>query len=287
MFDLIRILRPLPDPPAAYRTPEGVYNLLPRSEKPANYVEHYQRDAQEFDYFAAPPDPATRHENQRLHEVILRHLPAAARVVLDVGCGSAWVARELLGRKDAVISFDLALRNTTEALRLYPAPSHFAVTGDVLALPFQDNSVDAIISSEVIEHVPEVTPYLENLIRVVRPGGTIILSTPYNETIQYSLCVHCNRPTPLHAHLHSFNEARVISLLDPQPDIRFRMEKFSNKALLYLRTHRLLRHFPHRLWRTVDRFANWIVDKPARLVIVIEKLEHQPSTPPTPSSSKP
>ena len=204
---------------------------------------------------------------------ILSHIPTSAQVVLDVGCGSAWVARELLPKKVAVISFDIALRNTTEALRRCPAPNHFAVTGDAFALPFCDGSVDAIISSEVMEHVPDVPLYLENLIRVVKPGGTIVISTPYNETIQYSLCIHCNRPTPLHAHLHSFNERLVESLLAPFKNIRYRPVTLSNKALVYLRTHGLLRHLPFRVWKGVDGLANWVVRKPARLVVVIQKVE--------------
>ncbi len=272
MFDLRHVLREPDHPLDSYRTEGGVYNLLAEDQEAGNYVEHYQRDALEFDYFSPPADPASLHESRRLHEEILRHLPTPARVVLDVGCGRAWVAGALLGGKEAVISFDIALRNTTEALRRYPAPNHYAVTGDAFDLPFRDGSVDAIVSSEVMEHVPDIPLYLANLLRVVKPGGTIILSTPYNETIQYSLCIHCNRPTPLHAHLHSFNEALVDSLLAPFPHIRYRTEKISNKALVFLRTHKFLSPLPFRAWRVVDRLANRVVKKPARLVIVIEKL---------------
>ncbi len=227
----------------------------------------------EFDYFSPPADPASLHESRRLHQEILSHLPASARVVLDVGCGQAWVAKALLSQKEAVISFDIALRNTTEALKRYPAPNHFAVTGDAFDLPFRDGSVDAIVSSEVMEHVPDVPLYLTNLIRVAKPGGAIVISTPYNETIQYSLCIHCNQPTPLHAHLHSFNEALIASLLAPFPNIRYQTEKISNKALLYLRTHKFLAPLPFRAWRAVDALANRVVKKPVRLVIVIEKVE--------------
>ncbi|CAH0998770.1 Ubiquinone biosynthesis O-methyltransferase, mitochondrial [Neolewinella maritima] len=264
MFDITKVLRPAPD---ARPAPGEVINLL--ADGGENYVAHYQRDAVEFDYFAAPADPATLHENERLHQEILRHVPSSTRVVLDVGCGSAWVARELLPTKEAVISFDIALRNTTEALRRYPAPNHYAVTGDAFDLPFQDGSIDAVISSEVMEHVPDVSAYLRSLVRVVKPGGTIVISTPYNETIQYSLCIHCNQPTPLHAHLHSFNEALMEELLAPLP-VRYTLHTLSNKALLYLRTHRLLRHLPFGAWRAVDGLANRVVRKPARLVVVIK-----------------
>ena len=271
MFDVSSLLREAFSPPDPYRTPEGVFNFLPPAGEREHHVEHYHLDALESDYFAPPADPATVHESDRLHQAILREVPAAAQVILDVGCGSAWVARELLPRKEAVISFDVAIRNTTEALRHYPAPNHFAVTGDAFDLPFRDDSVDAIVSSEVMEHVPDVPRYLDNLIRVVRPGGTIVLSTPYNEKIQYSLCIHCNRPTPLHAHLHSFNERLIASLLAPFPNVTYRTETLSNKALLLLRTHGLLRHLPYSAWRSVDALAGRLVDKPGRLLIVVRK----------------
>ena len=271
MFDLKQILRDLDRPLATYRTPEGVYDLIPAHLADQQHVTHYRQDALEFDYFATATDPDTRHENDRLHREILRHLPPAAQIILDVGCGNAWLARELLPRKTVVISFDLALRNTTEALRRYPAPNHFAVSGDAFDLPFRDDSVDAIVSSEVMEHVPDVPRYLQNLIRVVRPGGTIVITTPYNETIQYSLCIHCNRPTPLHAHLHSFNEDLVERLLAPFPQVTYTTHTFSNKALLYARAHRVLRHLPQSAWRAADAAANRVIRKPARLLIEIRK----------------
>lgn len=272
MFDLARVLRSTPRDLSVYRTADGVYDLLPTTaEDQGGHVTHYQRDALEFDYFDPPADAATRHENRRLHEQILAEIPADALTVLDVGCGNAWLAGALLPEKSAVISFDIALRNTTEALRRYPAPNHFAVTGDAFDLPFRDGAVDAIVSSEVMEHVPDVPLYLEQLIRVVRPGGTIVISTPYNETIQYSLCIHCNLKTPLHAHLHSFNEQLVDSLLTPFEGIDYRMTKLSNKALMYLRTHKVVAALPFGAWRTIDRIANRIVDKPGRLVITIRK----------------
>ncbi|MGB3801065.1 MAG: class I SAM-dependent methyltransferase [Lewinella sp.] len=272
MFDFNRIIAPEWDRPLdVYRTPEGVYNFLTDDPDAGNYVEHYHLDALESDYFAPSDDPATVQESDRLHEEILGLVPREAAVILDVGCGSAWVARQLLPEKQAVVSFDLAIRNVTEAIKHYPAPNHFAVTGDAFDLPFRDDSVDAIISSEVMEHVPDVPRYLQSLLRVIRPGGRIVLSTPYAERIQYSLCIHCNRPTPLHAHLHSFNERVIDTLLSGVPDITYRTHTMSNKALLMLQTHRALRHLPFRWWRSVDSLANRVVKKPGRLLIVIDK----------------
>lgn len=237
-----------------------------------NYVDHYIKDGELFDYFEPYTDGATLHEQRRLHEAILVELSEVASAkILDVGCGSAWVARHFVQSDTRVVSFDISDKNTKQALSLYPGDLHHAVTGDVYRLPFRENSFDAIISAEVIEHVPNIQAYLGNLIRVVKPGGRVILSTPYNEKIIYSLCIHCNRPTPQHAHLHVFTEVSMGGILDRQANIQYRMWAFSNKALLKLQAHLLLKYLPFSAWRTVDRIANQLIRKPSRLLVVIEK----------------
>ncbi|HKK74288.1 MAG TPA: class I SAM-dependent methyltransferase [Saprospiraceae bacterium] len=236
------------------------------------YVEHYIKDGELFDYFEPYTDGATLHEQRRLHEAILAELPdTTSAKILDVGCGSAWVAQHFAPSQTTVVSFDISDKNTKKALSLYPGERHFAVTGDVYRLPFRENSFDAIISAEVIEHVPNIQAYLNNLIRVLKPGGRMVLSTPYNEKIIYSLCIHCNRPTPQHAHLHVFTEVSMGKILEQQTGINYRMQAFSNKALLKLQTHVLLKYLPFSLWRGMDKLANRLIRKPSRLIVVIEK----------------
>ena len=268
-----------------YRMEEGVPILLVPSAKEMTqasthheaaqtdfaYVDHYIKDGELFDYFEPYTNPATVHEQDRLHQAILNELGKASAKILDVGCGSAWVAKHFMGSATTVVSFDISDKNTKQALALFPGKNHFAVTGDVYRLPFRENSFDAIISAEVIEHVPNIQAYLSNLIRVIKPGGRIILSTPYDEKIIYSLCIHCNRPTPQHAHLHVFTEGSMQNILDKKKGISYQMFTFSNKALLKLRTHLILKYLPFSVWRFIDRIANSIIKKPTRLVVVIEK----------------
>lgn len=235
------------------------------------YVDHYQKDAELFDYFEEFTDGATQHENRRLHETILSELPKNIKNVLDVGSGNAWVAQSLCKKSIDVVSFDISIENTTRALKKYPHTNHFAVMGDAYTLPFKDNSFDAIISAEVIEHVPEPTTFIQNLFRVVKPGGTIIISTPYNEVIPYYLCVHCNKPTPQHAHLHSFTEKKILSIVADDITTSKKAYAFSNKALAKLRTHVLFKYFPFSVWSVIDKLANKIINKPSRLLFKIVK----------------
>ncbi|PHN05654.1 class I SAM-dependent methyltransferase [Flavilitoribacter nigricans] len=236
------------------------------------YREHYRKDAEVFDYFLAYEDGASRHEARRLHEMIAREVPREAGTVLDVGCGNAWVAGHFCPRGKAVISMDIAPRNPEKGLQLYPFPNHLALVADVYALPFPDGSLDTIIASEIIEHVADPGLFLEKLLKALRPGGKLILTTPFDEKISHSLCVHCNQPTPQHAHLHSFTKDSLARLIRRDQVDSLQMKTFSNKALTKLQTHPLLRHFPTSLWKLVDDLANTIVRKPARLMLVAEKI---------------
>lgn len=235
------------------------------------YLDHYQQDAEVFDYFEGFQHSAARHENRRLHEMILRKIPKNARTILDVGCGSAWVAKSFLDKNVSVFSMDISLTNPTKALQRYVFEQHFALVADVYALPFKPDTFDCIIAAEVMEHTPDPRLFLSNLLQVLKPGGTLIVTTPFDEQIPHSLCVHCNRATPHNAHLHSFNAKNVSELLAEQPVLNWKMDTFANKFLVKLQTHWLLQYLPFGWWKIVDKFANLLFRKPLRLLLAIKK----------------
>lgn len=237
------------------------------------YVNHYQQDAAIFDYYESMPDGASTHENRRLREMILSEIPAGITKILDVGCGSAWVAAHFAnnGNKAAVYSMDISLENPARALKEYPFERHFAIAADVYVLPFRESTFDCIIAAEVMEHTPDPKLFITNLLRILKPGGTLIITTPFNERIPYSLCVHCNCPTPHNAHLHSFNEQKVRELLAGQAVQNWKTITFANKALVKLRTHPLLQYFSLKAWKYLDKWANLLYNKPLRLLIKVTK----------------
>lgn len=235
------------------------------------YVEHYQEDAKQFDYFKKAPCKASEEEARRLHETIMAQLSGKVDWVLDVGCGSAWVAGELCPKGKAVISFDISFENPSKARKQYPFDNHFALVGDAFNIPLADNSTDTIIASEIIEHVPEPRAFLAELYRVLAPGGKIIVTTPYNEKIIYSLCIHCNRPTPIHAHLHSFTEKGILSLTSGLENRKVSAKGFANKFPILLRLNTLFGFLPFSLWQGLDKIFNTVIKKPSRLLLTIEK----------------
>ncbi|MGA4842217.1 class I SAM-dependent methyltransferase [Streptomyces sp. G45] len=106
--------------------------------------------------------------------------PAAGEpgVVLDVGCGDGSAARVaaplLAGHR--VIGVDWS----QDALRRARGHLPHVVRGELSdgGLPFADGSADAVLFSEVIEHLVDPDSALDELRRVLRPGGHLMLSTP-------------------------------------------------------------------------------------------------------------
>jgi ubiquinone/menaquinone biosynthesis C-methylase UbiE len=63
-------------------------------------------------------------------------------------------------------------------LRWLRAPGRQLVQASLMRLPFADESFDAVICSEVIEHIARDEIQLTDMVRVLSPGGTLVLGTP-------------------------------------------------------------------------------------------------------------
>lgn len=118
--------------------------------------------------------PLQRHWQRRRHHIITRMTRSAGRT-LDVGCGSSVILQSL---NDAV-GLDI-LANKLRFMRRYGVP---LVQGSVVALPVRDEAFDCVVCSQVIEHIPEDPAILRELMRVLRPGGLLVLGTPDYATI--------------------------------------------------------------------------------------------------------
>jgi len=150
-----------------------------------------------------------------------------------------------------------------------PSPNHAAVVADVFQLPFGENTFDCIVASEIIEHLYEPELFVKKLFYILKPEGTLILTTPYNEKLEYNLCVHCNKPTPRNAHLHSFNEKNMQELIRRAIGKEVKIKLFNNALLLKLRIHILLK--TTFLWRVSDVIANKIFKKAMRMMVILTK----------------
>lgn len=262
---------------------EGIPIILPRikneiqkttlihsnSSSKFDYIDHYKKDAEVFNYFGEY-DNVTESERNRLNQKIIRLINAHSKSILDVGCGNGWLSKKMQNDHNNIISLDIAYINVKKTLMNQPHPNHFGIVADVFHLPFPNDTFDTIIASEVIEHTYDPKRFIDCLFQILKPGGQLIISTPFNEKIPLSLCVHCNKPTPRSAHLHSFNEANIKEFIPSKVRI-WETEIFSNQYLLKTRINLLSRNIPFIMWEAIDSIANKIIKKPRRLIIKIEK----------------
>jgi len=114
-------------------------------------------------------------------DFLAAHGPGRGGEVLDVGTGTARVPIALCraDRKVRVLGVDLAgpmlelaRRNVLKAdlvdrVRL--------ARGDAKALPFPDGRFEAVVSNTIVHHVPDPSPALAEMVRLVAPGGTLMI----------------------------------------------------------------------------------------------------------------
>lgn len=241
------------------------------SEQDFHYINHYTIDAEVFDYYRDRNDKLEQVSVSLLRRSIIRQIPRNTRFLLDVGCGCAYIAKHFINSGTRVVSLDVAQANAEKALKKYPSDNHAAVVADVFALPFKENTFDCIVASEIIEHTVDPHAFVEALKRVLKPGGTLIISTPYKEKIEYSLCIHCNCKTPKNAHLHSFDKNNMRSLHSMSGLEVERITLVGNKLLLMSRMAILLDKMGYRLWKAIDGIFNVILPKAQHFIIRSKK----------------
>lgn len=66
------------------------------------------------------------------------------------------------------------------------------VVSDIVAIPLPDETFDAILCSEVLEHVPEPTHALDEFSRLLKPGGVMILTAPFSSNVHMAPYYYCS-----------------------------------------------------------------------------------------------
>ena len=66
------------------------------------------------------------------------------------------------------------------------------LVSDITAIPAPDTSFDAILCSEVLEHVPEPTHAIDEFARLLKPGGIMILTAPFSSNVHFAPYHFCS-----------------------------------------------------------------------------------------------
>jgi 2-polyprenyl-3-methyl-5-hydroxy-6-metoxy-1,4-benzoquinol methylase len=114
---------------------------------------------------------------------LLERVSAGERV-LDVGCGEGRFAVELLGAGAQVVGIDVAEEPLRRARARARHPElDLRLVSDVGPWELEDSSFDVVWAGEVLEHVADTSAWLSEVRRVLRSGGSLLLSTPAHERL--------------------------------------------------------------------------------------------------------
>ncbi|MBX9830406.1 class I SAM-dependent methyltransferase [Candidatus Babeliales bacterium] len=113
--------------------------------------------------------------------ITLKYLPAKNLKILEAGCGIGRVSKYLDGKGFSNL----------ESIEINPAPVAWlnktfpalkVVQGDLLSMPYPENSFDVVLSYGVVEHFPQGPDQaMEAMFKILKPGGTLIITVPsYN-----------------------------------------------------------------------------------------------------------
>lgn len=136
-------------------------------------------------------------------------------------------------------------------------------------IDLENNCYDTVVSLEVLEHLVDPQETLQHIIRISKKR--CIISVPCDEKIQWLLCVHCARYTPISGHLHSFNEAKIKQCLDNCTE-NVEIIKLARFGSFFLRL--VPKFIPFRLKFLIDRLFCRLFPKYARwLLLIADKKE--------------
>jgi SAM-dependent methyltransferase len=150
-----------------------------------------------------------RARHDALTRTVARLTAAAVPAVLNIGCGDGYFEKRARRRGWRIFSLDPDIKAVS---RLTQAGIP-ACRGYMEALPFGDGRLDVVVASEVLEHLDarQGSRALEEVQRVLRPGGFFVGTVPYREdmTLNMVFCPHCHRSFHRWGHQRSFSRRRM------------------------------------------------------------------------------
>lgn len=135
------------------------------------------------------------------------------KTVLDIASGSGYGSYIMAGQAKRVIGVDIDKPAVEYAQKNYKRRNIEFKVGSAEDIPLDDNSVDVVVTFETVEHIPNYHKFIEEIKRVLVPGGFAIISTPND--LEF--------PEGNHFHLHEFVHDELKTMLAKY----FKHRKFS------------------------------------------------------------
>ena len=148
----------------------------------------------------------------------LSNMPQGVRI-LDAGAGE--LRNQALCCHLSYVSQDFCQYDGSGAEGLQTGSwntSQIDLVCDITAIPEPDASFDAILCSEVLEHVPDPATVLDELARLLKPGGKLILTAPFASLVHFAPYHYCSGFSSFWYEHHLTQRGFKIEELTPNGD---------------------------------------------------------------------
>ncbi|GIJ66543.1 class I SAM-dependent methyltransferase [Virgisporangium ochraceum] len=192
---------------------ESIYRhaaVLPGYDRYARYAREVTRSADPLGTLADAELP------YRFAADAVRLLPRDA-VVVDLGCGEGYLTYALRQAGYACVGVDLSQTVVARARRRFGRDDWFATPDELTR-----HGADLVIALELIEHVPDPVGFLHGTTKLLRDGGSIVVTTPNRDASPTDAIWDTDLPP---VHLHWFGARAItevgrragcdVTLLDP------------------------------------------------------------------------
>ena len=158
------------------------------------------------------PDPLDPPDRELRVRFLAAHVASGERV-LDLGCGDGWMCAELAALGAQPLGVEIADAAVQRARRHHPE-LEFRLAEIGGELPIEDNAIDVVWASEVIEHVADTARWLSEVRRVLRPRGRLLVTTPNHSRLRLLAGGIDRFSEPLGDHLHLYVASSLRGVLN-------------------------------------------------------------------------
>jgi SAM-dependent methyltransferase len=145
---------------------------------------------------------------EHIHRYLMARDLCRGKDVADIASGEGYGSALLSQVAKSVIGVEIDHGSVAHATQSYPYPNLKFVQGDARNPPIPSASIDIVVSFETLEHFLEHDQFLAEVVRILRPNGSLLISTPDRDVYSPS-----GRPAnPFH--VHELSRPEFLNLLN-------------------------------------------------------------------------
>jgi ubiquinone/menaquinone biosynthesis C-methylase UbiE len=137
-------------------------------------------------------------------------------LVLEIGCAEGFMTSELIRKVPSIIASDISFNYLQRAKTKVPCARFTRL--DIHNIPFGDNTFDCVVCTEVLEHTLSPFRALNEMHRVLKPNGSLVISVPNGMTFSRIILHMFRKKNSLisftNAHLNFYDTGSLLQILE-------------------------------------------------------------------------